>query len=609
MRWIAILLCLLVPTALWATDYYATNNGTVDPGSGSCTASCSGTGCCKPSLVWDNLGADDTLYYKDGTYTGTDYMIRPPSGTSGTSDSHRVTIAALNDGEVLLDPDYNTTPIYIYGSYVTVTGFNARNCGASGSQYCVRTGSSANYDEFKRLVVWDGLDDNTILVDIRGTGHLVEDVAAFGVARKLFGCSQAGTGISNTFRRIWGRWEGSCESGPKMDLTLFYNNDGMIVENAILTWDKGSQPATWCTHYPNGLDCGLTGSCTSYCLTDHDLDINGRAPGMLSNDGGGSLAVNGAVYGSIVYVPPSVTDYDPNQVMYMNRGVSGSDITLENVVTYVNPAISSRRGFQLNSGGSNLVATDLTSVASSSDSINGDWAQTDVEHSSSVAGLGDSIYVGNGAHVCYQYVDEVETATALFPWPMDDRIAAATTLANDSGHTHEMYICSGAGCTLTTINDPHAIEASVTDSVEAIFGSIPAACGGGATQTCGNQQIEGTEVCDGTNLNGEGCGDQAGYDCGTLACESDCTAFDVTNCVATPACGNNVQDTVGDCDEVCDGTDLAGQSCQSQVKATGCGTLACAGTCDAFDTSGCIDPGGCLESIVGSVTLDGVTVD
>lgn len=46
-------------------------------------------------------------------------------------------------------------------------------------------------------------------------------------------------------------------------------------------------------------------------------------------------------------------------------------------------------------------------------------------------------------------------------------------------------------------------------------------------------------------------------------------------------CGNNVKDG----SEVCDGTDLGGQTCSSQGFSGG--TLACASTCGSFDTSGC----------------------
>ncbi len=66
------------------------------------------------------------------------------------------------------------------------------------------------------------------------------------------------------------------------------------------------------------------------------------------------------------------------------------------------------------------------------------------------------------------------------------------------------------------------------------FGS----CGGGAV--CGNNLREGTEVCDGTDLNGESCSSQ-GYCGGTLACNGSCSGFDVSSC--TP-CSSQLQNGV-----------------------------------------------------------------
>ena len=52
---------------------------------------------------------------------------------------------------------------------------------------------------------------------------------------------------------------------------------------------------------------------------------------------------------------------------------------------------------------------------------------------------------------------------------------------------------------------------------------------GGTGAVCGNNIIEGDEVCDGTELAGEDCTTQ-GFSEGTLACLPDCTGFDTSNC-------------------------------------------------------------------------------
>ncbi|MEK6937814.1 MAG: hypothetical protein AABX04_02090 [Nanoarchaeota archaeon] len=52
------------------------------------------------------------------------------------------------------------------------------------------------------------------------------------------------------------------------------------------------------------------------------------------------------------------------------------------------------------------------------------------------------------------------------------------------------------------------------------------------TQTCSNNKKEGSEVCDGTDLSGQTCVSQ-GFASGNLNCKTDCSGFDTTTCVAS----------------------------------------------------------------------------
>jgi hypothetical protein len=60
-------------------------------------------------------------------------------------------------------------------------------------------------------------------------------------------------------------------------------------------------------------------------------------------------------------------------------------------------------------------------------------------------------------------------------------------------------------------------------------GSRPSPCGGGGGAVCGNNVKETGEVCDGTDLNGQTCVSQ-GFSGGTLACSSGCGSFDTSSC-------------------------------------------------------------------------------
>lgn len=102
-----------------------------------------------------------------------------------------------------------------------------------------------------------------------------------------------------------------------------------------------------------------------------------------------------------------------------------------------------------------------------------------------------------------------------------------------------------------------------------------------ANSQCGNDIQEGGEVCDGTDLRGQTCAD-LGFGAGTLACSGDCMSLDTTACSSPSlSCGDNIQDP----QEICDGFDLAGQTCES-LGFTG-GTLACQEDCTGFDPTNC----------------------
>ena len=114
-----------------------------------------------------------------------------------------------------------------------------------------------------------------------------------------------------------------------------------------------------------------------------------------------------------------------------------------------------------------------------------------------------------------------------------------------------------AACATSAVNDCNAI------------------CGG-----CGNDIVDqGSESCDGTDLDGETCASQ-GFVGGTLDCAGDCS-FDTSGC---NSCGNGSIDA----GEACDGANLNGEDCAS-LGFSG-GSLSCSASCQ-FDISACDVPG------------------
>ncbi len=120
-------------------------------------------------------------------------------------------------------------------------------------------------------------------------------------------------------------------------------------------------------------------------------------------------------------------------------------------------------------------------------------------------------------------------------------------------------------------------------------------CTGSAA--CGNNIAEEGELCDGTDLRGQTC-ESLGLEAGTLRCRADCSGFDTSDCTGSTVCGNNIAEE----DELCDGTDLMGETCVTQGFYTG--KLACMEDCSDFDTSGC--SGWCGDGIInGNEMCDG----
>jgi len=107
---------------------------------------------------------------------------------------------------------------------------------------------------------------------------------------------------------------------------------------------------------------------------------------------------------------------------------------------------------------------------------------------------------------------------------------------------------------------------------------------------CGNNIAETGELCDGDDLRDETC-ESLGLGNGVLACRADCSGYDAGGCGGTPVCGNDIAEE----GELCDGADLKGGTCENM--GLGEGTLACRADCSGYDVDGCSGAAGCGNSI------------
>jgi hypothetical protein len=114
-------------------------------------------------------------------------------------------------------------------------------------------------------------------------------------------------------------------------------------------------------------------------------------------------------------------------------------------------------------------------------------------------------------------------------------------------------------------------------------------------EPCGDGAIEGNEVCDGDNFAGKTCQNPYGYDGGSLDCVNNCTSISTANCFNTPEpCGNGVIDA----GEVCDGGNFIGKTCQNPYGYDG-GSLDCVNNCTSISTANCFNtPEPCGNGVI-----------
>lgn len=155
---------------------------------------------------------------------------------------------------------------------------------------------------------------------------------------------------------------------------------------------------------------------------------------------------------------------------------------------------------------------------------------------------------------------------------------ALSMACGDSGDGSKSSLGSGGE---TVAGEAGSASATATASEGGTMDgeSGASASGGEGGDSCGNGVVEGNEVCDGDELDGEDC-EELGYSGGELLCAEDCMSFIVTDCEGA-SCGDNMaQDP-----ESCDGSDLNGRSCEDFGFSGG--ELICTADCQEYDVSNC----------------------
>jgi hypothetical protein len=427
------------PTEAQSCTHYASPTGASNGSSASLPF--------KIANFWAVAKGGSTLCLLDGQYTGSSSMINPPQNLSGTA-SAPITVRALNDGKVTINGQGSAQPVRLsYNHYFIVEGINARSSVAS-----VVSISNSTNNIVRRVAAWDAADGNHTIYGIHSSKYtLLEDVAGWGIARKIYESSQGGD--NTTIRRAWGRWEGSHVVGPKMTYTMAYNNVNMIIENAIGTWsgERMKQTYTLLDYYGNPWTGNGAGT-----YSDYRVD---QPYGIFGNDGftGTDKNANSKLLGSIAYVR-AADRFAAAQAVFMTKIDS---FQIANAVAYVEPgSYTSKMPFALynlqTSTSTNLVASNLTAIGGAAPFFGTEWKKSAIVQGASPTAVANVFSSTSGANVCYRFKNGAATSEPLWPWPMNQRIIDATS---ESGRA--------------------AVD--VTKTIESMLGTIPAACKNGTT--------------------------------------------------------------------------------------------------------------------------------
>jgi hypothetical protein len=419
-----------------ACTHYASPTGT---GNGS-----SSSQPFKIASFWPVAKPGYTLCLLDGEYTGSASMINPPKNLSGTA-SGRITVRALNDGKVRINGQGSAYPVQLsYNNYFIIEGINASNSAAS-----VVSISNSNNNIVRRVAAWDAADGNHSIFGIHyGSYNLLEDVAGWGIARKIYESSQGGD--FTTIRRAWGRWEGSHVVGPKVTYSITYNNYHLICENCIGTWSGERMKATYTLldYYGKPWTGNGAGTYTNYAV-DQPYAIFG-----IDALTGTDKNARSKVLGSLAYVRAS-DRFHPPQVVFATKVDS---VEIGDMVAYVQPgSYTNKRRFALynlqTAIGTNLVARNLTGIGGTTSYFGSEWKKSSIAEGSLLSAIGSIFSSSSGAKLCYRYKDGALTSEPLWPWPMNQRIIDATL---QSGRA--------------------AVD--VTASIDEMLGAIPSMCKG-----------------------------------------------------------------------------------------------------------------------------------
>jgi Chondroitinase B len=464
------------PTAAASTpcDYYASPNG----GGDGLTSS-------RPFRIqdfWAKAAPGKTLCLLDGIYQGAANMIVLPVAKSGTSTAP-ITIRALNDGAVFIDGQFARVPVRVEGnSYFTFEGFDAGN--SSNTVISINgAGGSSTGLTFKRICASNAkLVQPSLNVHVWGLDNmdnsLFEDICGFGTGRNTL--VSGGNTPSNTFRRVWIRWEGHCpDSGgtsggwPVQLSYRFSGGGGSVFENFIVVYDP--EQYTPCATYTSGnRQGGLAHRGPSQGTGD-------KLSGWINYGYDGFTVANRTAV-DFVWIRDSANAFDdpfkPSLRQYKDFYVDTRSQTTNAFAAQPFSLVYCPGGGICSLNAADRLTSVKLSTAPASEFFitptNQNECNAENTLGSPTPGNCPNFYTGDtnggapfGSRACFQYNNGTLGTTPLWPWPMDNRIKAALARANAAGT---------GGSPLAGTSGTGYAAGTVTSEIVSRYGIIPTQC-------------------------------------------------------------------------------------------------------------------------------------
>lgn len=437
-----------------------------------------GTGCEDAFLTFTvaeaAMSANDTLYLCDGTYTpGTTGMLHP---SVAGSDPGYTTYEAVNYGSAILDAENtNDAPCEILANWTKIKGVVCTNSGSGHSVVQIEADNTV----IQEVTAYDAQDGNNTYhfrFKSAADNNLLEDSASWGIGRNCV--ILEGGASNNTVRRFYcalGEHDGT---GGGQACAQIYGADNTVMENFICTTGEAGLQEGWAFSptgvVTNGLSIwdnsqNTTDNNTIYGSVVFNIDRTNRSG--LSKDFGITGKADQVTGNALVDCVSIGDDYGPNEYAF-TIGQSQDNVSVTNC-TFTDADEDSVVATSTSADYGNTESLTITDTIIMGGDVCGyedegltgyggaSFLNTFTHTYNTLYGNGthfcddeqsgtennfdpafDTATYGNGAYlmqpaalvgygsgggdigaeVLYRYEDGVLSETALWPWPMEDRI-------------------------------------------------------------------------------------------------------------------------------------------------------------------------------------------